>query len=537
MRFSGKFFRSARRGIDSPTNAREFAMGEWSRYLLSLPELCRACRRHWLAGSLVAGGLFLILAIITFCLPRTYQSEAKLFVKVGRETLTLDPTATTGQTVSIYESRENEINSILEVLRSREVLEGVVDLLGVDALLHRGPLPSIPPVTTLAPEQGAPPVPRTTALPVDRAAREQAVLRLERQLHIWSPKRSSIVIVHCRAGSPLLAQAIIDAVLAVYRGVHAEVNSTKGSYHFFVEQEHVLLQKWQQATAELRDAKDRMGLASLTGKRAMIEGQLSDVQQKLLAAQAEMAAAEGKIKSLRTQLAETPKFTETSRAESANVAADTMRGSLYQLQIKEQELLARYTSAHPLVTDLQEQVAELRSLLAEEGRTRVQSTSSLNPAWSQLEASMLTETSTYDSLRSRTARLEAQCNTLLGDLRTLNGAEIQLVQLQQTVDFAEKSYAETAQRLEQARIHRALANEQITNVNVFQPATYVSKAIAPKRTLLLALSLLVSAMSGAATVVGLAYGNRHFHSLAEVAHRLRLPVVATLTDHSWQPVA
>src|SRR4029079_12810294 len=51
--------------------------------------------------------------------PRTYSSEARLFVRLGKESVSLDPTATLGQTVAVNESRESEINSELEMLRSR----------------------------------------------------------------------------------------------------------------------------------------------------------------------------------------------------------------------------------------------------------------------------------------------------------------------------------------------------------------------------------------------------------------------------------
>src|SRR4051812_47968052 len=116
-------------------------MGDFSKYLPQLRQAQNALRTHGIKGGKVAGAMFLAIAVVTFLLPRTYYSEAKLFVKAGWETLSLDPTATTGQTVSIYESRESEINSILEVLRSREVTGGVVDVLGVNAILHAGAIP------------------------------------------------------------------------------------------------------------------------------------------------------------------------------------------------------------------------------------------------------------------------------------------------------------------------------------------------------------------------------------------------------------
>src|SRR4051812_20100956 len=67
--------------------------------------------------------------------PRTYRSEAKLFVHVGRETVALDPTATTGQVIPVSLSRETEVNSVLEMLRSRVMIEKLVDQLGPDTIL------------------------------------------------------------------------------------------------------------------------------------------------------------------------------------------------------------------------------------------------------------------------------------------------------------------------------------------------------------------------------------------------------------------
>ena len=64
--------------------------------------------------------------------PRKYESEAKLFVRLGRESVALDPTATTGATVQVQESRENQLNSARDMLRSRALLEAVVAKIGAE---------------------------------------------------------------------------------------------------------------------------------------------------------------------------------------------------------------------------------------------------------------------------------------------------------------------------------------------------------------------------------------------------------------------
>src|SRR4051812_39682881 len=76
------------------------------------------------------------VAIVLFW-PRKYKSESKLLVRVGRETVALDPTATTGQIMPVSVSRETEVSSVLEMLRSRVMIEKLVDEIGPDSILRR----------------------------------------------------------------------------------------------------------------------------------------------------------------------------------------------------------------------------------------------------------------------------------------------------------------------------------------------------------------------------------------------------------------
>ncbi len=64
-----------------------------------------------------------------------YRSEARLLVRLGRETVSLDPTATIGEIAQINRTYDWEVNSELEILRSREIAERVVDRMGTAAFL------------------------------------------------------------------------------------------------------------------------------------------------------------------------------------------------------------------------------------------------------------------------------------------------------------------------------------------------------------------------------------------------------------------
>lgn len=77
-----------------------------------------------------------LCAVGVMLFPKRYQSEAKLFVRLGRGSASLDPAAM-GQTISIQESRETEMNSIVDMLNSRGLAERVVDTIGAERILKR----------------------------------------------------------------------------------------------------------------------------------------------------------------------------------------------------------------------------------------------------------------------------------------------------------------------------------------------------------------------------------------------------------------
>jgi uncharacterized protein involved in exopolysaccharide biosynthesis len=95
----------------------------------------------WFFFSLMA-----TLIVGTLLAANIYQSTAKLMVRLGRESVSLDPTATTGKMINISTDSETQINSELEILNSRELAERVVDALGVQIILYgpvQTPLPEV----------------------------------------------------------------------------------------------------------------------------------------------------------------------------------------------------------------------------------------------------------------------------------------------------------------------------------------------------------------------------------------------------------
>jgi uncharacterized protein involved in exopolysaccharide biosynthesis len=481
-----------------------------------------AVERNWRLAGGVAAGVLVVTLLGTLFLPRTYYSEARLFVRFGRENLMLDPTATTGQMISIYESRENEINSLLEVLKSRPMVDKLVESLGPEYVL-RGwgePQAASPASATAGTAQASPQRPS--------AAHQQAVQLLEKNIEIWAPRKSNIISIQCKAARPAVAQQIASRLVGIYLEEYVRVHRTVGSYQFFADQTRLSKDEWLKSAARLGEAKDKLGVVTIDGRKKQLQDEIAGIDGQLLSNRAELSTSAARIASLGELIAQLPETIVTQEAQAPNAAFDNMRGTLFTLEARAQELAAKMQDAHPQLVAVRQQIDDLRGVLTEQPPQRMQATQAVNPARQALELSLLNEQSQADALRGKAAALASLHAKLRGDLKQLNAHEASLALMQQEVDLAEAQHKAYADKLEQARINRSLDEERISSLTVVQPATYPSKASGPRRLYVLALGLLVAATSGLGAALIAAYFQPLLGSPLDIERLLELPLTGLL---------
>ncbi len=504
---------------------------------LNPKDVIRALRRH--ARKAIAFFIFanvLVVAALLFW-PRSYRSEGKLFVRLGRESVTLDPTATTGQTIAVNESRDMEINSIEEVLKSRAIAEKVVDAVGPDTVLATKE--SSAARGDDSPSWLAQNITRLKSLSGSRAVsdRERAATILAASLKVWVPKKTSVICVQYEAETPELAQQVVATLMDKYLEEHVRVNRTAGSHDFFVEQSKLLEVKLRQAQNDLRDAKNSMGLTTIEGQRRTLQDEISAIELQMISTAGELSASVAKANDLQRTVGELPERLVTQDVSGfPNVAADGMREVLYQLQVRERELRAKFTDEHPQVVAIREQVNESQAILDAQQVQRTQSTSAVHPGRQQLELSLLNEQAHTASLRARAESLQSQHAAVLDKLRTLNGDEVRIAQLVRNVDLSEANYRTYADKLELARIDQQLESERISNVNVVQPASYVAKAARPNRLLVLVLGVMAATLGALGVALLAEHFDRSLKTPEEVEWRLELPVLLSIPRMSPRDV-
>src|SRR4051812_8601978 len=225
------------------------------------------------------------VAIVLFW-PRKYKSESKLLVRVGRETVALDPTATTGQIMPISVSRETEVGSVLEMLRSRVMIEKLVDEIGPDAILRPTSVTATAEVKSPSPQ----PILKSWTNLDPVSDRELAITQVARCLDSAIEKKSDVITVSGTAASAELAQRIVAKLVDIYLGEHARMHRTAGSQAFFAEQTELLQKHLSDALSKLRDAKNKMGIVAVENQRSILQSEIIDVESKLPQSTAALAA-------------------------------------------------------------------------------------------------------------------------------------------------------------------------------------------------------------------------------------------------------
>ena len=474
----------------------------------SLPDLLRICVRHrrkmatFFMAAVCVSGMVIVFA------PKSYLSEAKLFVRLGRENVVLDSAATLGQSaaVAVPLSRENELNSVVAILKSRALAEQVVDALGPATILDAGKAR----LYSENESEGESPqvVQAGTASWLSDLrflgnvpAREKAVLTLLDDIRVDTARKSDVVQVTCLSPAPELSQAVVAKLVEFYVDQHLEWNRTPKAREFFDQQTERLREELDRKEGSLVELKNETGMASPEEQRKQLVAQIGRLEDELMAAEASESAAEAEVRLVQKKLAGYPATEVTTRTTGfATEAADTMRAQLYSLELKEQELLAKYTEAHPEVRLVRDQIARSRAVLTGEDRSLEQVTTGRTRTSEEAEISLLQREPSLVAHRAKAEKLRRQLEATRGRLAELNRNEFEVARLAREVELNDFSYRKYSENLEQARIDEALRLGRISNISIVQPASYEIKPARPRRLLTLIVGLLI----GSCGSVGLA---------------------------------
>ena len=488
----------------------------------------------------------------TLIAPRIYQSDAKIMLRLGRENVALDPTVPSGPILSVGQTREAELKSEIEILKSADLIAKVVEEIGPAKFLN--PSKEMPEKSESIGgklreaisefKEGFRQVlegvvgssKKDTSDPLKD--RYNAIQLVANNLHAEALKNSNIITITFEAGNRRLAKRTIDKLIDFFLEKHMNIHRPAGSYEFFDEQTAETRKTLAEAEENLRTLKNSTGIASLEEQRKVLLERISGLQRHTEETKSALAASRAKILSLgRTLASLPPTITAQETTGNPSPVTNSMRARVYELQLKEQDLLSRYNENSRPVQEIHRQIAEAQALLSKEEQTFTQVTTAPNLAYKEIESALLAEKANFSSLQARSEVVQGQLKAALGELKTINDSEIKLSRVQREMSIQEVNYRRYYEKLEQARIDQALEIGKISNVSIVQPATLPMNPIKPNKVRNLALGLFLGLFGGIGLAFFSEYIDHTFRRPEDIEQRLELPTLAVIPSPRKKEIA
>lgn len=492
--------------------------------------------RWLLISTLLASFLLAWVALLAW--PRSYMSEAKLMLRVGRETIALDPTATTSQTLLMQKTQEEEVNSALEILSSRQLAELVVGKLGVESVIS-GSLPSTETTVSSGKSSISQWLSKQVSNVVDFAYtatgirdkvsdQELAVQKLQKTIAIYAPKKSTVLTIRADSKSPEMAQAIARTLTDEFLEEHVKVSATVGSLSFFEEQakeaEHKLSDMLMKRSGLLKERK----ISSVAAQHETLGSQLGSLEKSLLAAQSSLQQSMAEISDLEVKVASAELEIVATKQKQGDQTWSLMRNKLYELEMEESRLASQYTPSHARLGQVREQLTGAKLILSKLESEREDHSTTLNPVRLRIEEDLQRTKTAVAGLESLIAETESQRETKQQEIRELLDFEVMLGQLDREIAVSESSLRLLQEKQEEARVIDELRGKHISSIGVFQPASFVERPVSPKKPVLAAAFCLMGLLGGVGWVFMREMTSTTFRTPEHVERDLELPVLSTI---------
>lgn len=479
--------------------------------------------------------LLMSLVVVTLVLtPKKYESVGKLFVQVGRGGVTLDPTATTSQTITVLESRESEINSVVDVLQSRGVIELVLDkdnleeeILKSSSIFENISIPKIPFISA----------PDGDEQYENFKRRDKAVKKFQDSLSVRTPRKAATITIACHTESAELSKKLIEELIETYIEQHVKARQTDGSFNFFEDQLEREKAKVDKLTGTVESFKNQIGVMSIEGNQAALRQKISMIESELIQSSSKRDAYRSQVQELTQMVASEPRqLTLESTGGMANQGSDLMRDRLYNLELEERNLSAKYRVGHPMVVAARKEVAEAKSIMRTQSSARTQIKRGLNQNFQTLELRLMeakvNAAAAEAEVRSYDTALKEANNRMSGLIKT----ETKLASMGRQLRVAEANFETYSEKQEEARINLALDQGKFSNVKVVQKPTMQVKRVSPRYGLILAASLLFSLIGAVCVAIFADQIDSSLNTEQDVENTLDLEVLGSIPNAGRRPL-
>lgn len=420
----------------------------------------------------------LAVFIINYLLSPVYESEAKIMVGMGKETAT--PTTVLTQPMTMVVERSNYVNTQIQILESRAVVEGALGLVSMEKPAPEGILGTIrhyigQAISGIFRAFGW--VLETLQLTSPLSETERQVIKIMKNIKVTGVKDSDILVITFRDKDPEFAQKFLTAYINSYLTVSTRGVSASGSMEFFNEQAAAAKLELAKAQQDLTRYRQENGLYAVPEQRESMAKDLGYLATERMQAELDVSLYKGKLGEIKDFQGDIEVLVPMDmRLDQATIE---LLKNLAFVKNRLAERLSTLGAAHPDILSTVDAVKNLRSVIRQ-------------------ELTGITQARLSEAER-RLKSLTAQEQTLFELASTLDARALGMKALEDKAELLAKAVASYEERSETSRINLQMNRPDISSVVVVQAPIMPFMPVSPKRIL----NLILSAIIGLA--LGIAY--------------------------------
>jgi uncharacterized protein involved in exopolysaccharide biosynthesis len=442
-----------------------------------------------------------LVALYALLAPRHYISEMNVLVRSARPDYQITPERSNG-TLPQIEVTEERINSEIEVLRSRDVADRVVE----------------PNWTT---------VPAHT--PSELKAHDRAVDAFYKHLKVELLRKSNVIHVAIDARSPQLATATVERLLEAFLAKQHELERSASASAFFAAEQARYKRQLDEAQASFADFQQEHDIVTLPDKEAALEQQIVDLQQQQRATRVQIGDLAQRLAADRRQLAATPPRLVTQQRSVPNLLAlEQLATMLTTYKNQRTALLTKFPPTDRLVLEVDQQIANTQAALNEARDINpAENATDINPLWQQIQSSLTQNNTDLIAARTHAATLDAQIADLSQTLAATEAATVDFNTLQARVTELQANFQLYTQKHNEAQVANAMDEQQLVNVAIAERPTFSTRPSSPRLGLTLSFGSIAALFFAVCSVFFAEMGRDTVATPAELEALSSAPVLAT----------
>lgn len=466
--------------------------------------------RQWRRMAIVFLTMMAAVVAVTILAGNKYESEFKVLVNRERPGATSsDPAAASRAVANVT---EEEVNTEVALLKSRDLLSKVVSINGLD-----GP-PKNAVESWLEKWRGG-----------AESRNARAIRKLAGTLHVEAVKKSNIIDVTYSSPEPELSAKVLRTLADLYLTKHVAVHEVPGAHDFFAQQ----VKMYETNLRDAENALAKFGKVNSTAapqvERDFELQRLADLRIQKAQNAAAVQSALARKQQIQMELAKTaPRLvTQMKVADNAHLLGD-LKTTLLNLQLKRTDLATKFAPDYPAVKELDTQISQtMASIQAESAKPVTDNATDQNPVYQWLSAELAKVNSELPALTVQARSADDTATRTESQVLRLNDDNIVQQALLRDVKVAEANYMLYLQKFEQAKISDELDRRQISNVVLAEePAPSPLPVRSPLTTV--AIGLLVCLMISGAVGFASDYLDPTFRNWREIESVLDSPVLAAI---------